>query len=141
VAETKGMCTFECETCGKKTKLIVEEQSSHGPPRVFTPTKARGLKSSSAQLTTPSRRLILVHSTHNRPGKKQPDNDYDVWDDKGRIIGRIFRAAMAPKDRPWFWTTTKLESQPTDQGYALTREDAMTAFKHAWRNKQSARMP
>jgi hypothetical protein len=110
---------------------------------VFSPrTKDRGLKSSPARLTTPGRRFILVHSTHNRPGKKRPDDDYDIWDDKGRIIGRIFRAAMAPKDRPWFWTTTKLESQrPTDRGYAVTREDAMTAFKHAWRNKQSARMP
>jgi hypothetical protein len=133
------MCTFECDTCGKKTKMIVEEQSSHGPRRVFTPTKDRGLKSSSARLTTPRQRLILVHATHNRPSKKRPEDDYDIWDDKGRIIGRIFRAAMAPKDRPWFWTTTKLESQrPTDRGYALTREDAMTAFKHAWRTKQSA---
>jgi hypothetical protein len=83
-----------------------------------------------------SHRLILVHATRSRPGAKWPNDDYDVWDDKGKIVGRIFRVAMAPKNRPWFWTTTKLKSQrPTDRGYALTRDDAMTAFKHAWRGE------
>jgi hypothetical protein len=49
------------------------------------------------------------------------------------VIGRIFRSPQSPPDRPWFWTiTARVPQQPTDKGYAATREDAMTAFKLAW---------
>jgi hypothetical protein len=53
----------------------------------------------------------------------------------GKVVGRIFHAPMAPRDRPWFWTiTVRAPQRPTERGYAHTRADAMAAFKAAWRH-------
>jgi hypothetical protein len=42
---------------------------------------------------------------------------------------------QSPQDRPSFWTITALVSQqPTERGYAATREQAMVAFKLACDN-------
>ena len=40
----------------------------------------------------------------------------------------------APLDRRWFWSLFRGHGpqSPTDKGYAVTREEAMAAFKGAW---------
>jgi hypothetical protein len=48
-------------------------------------------------------KFILVHAAKGDSGAKRPDDDYDIWDNKGEIVGRVFRAANAPKNQPWFW--------------------------------------
>jgi hypothetical protein len=74
-------------------------------------------------------KLILVHATSGRP----TTDDYDIWDDKGRVVGRVFRAANSPKEQPWFWTVTERAMRvPTDRGYTATREEAMAAFRRVW---------
>lgn len=78
-------------------------------------------------------KFILVHAANGDSGAKRPNDDYDIWDNKGEIIGRVFRAANAPKNQPWFWiATVQAPHLPTERGYAATREDAMAAFKRAW---------
>lgn len=75
-------------------------------------------------------KLILVHATR---GRLATTDDYDIWDDKGRVVGRVFRAANSPKEQPWFWIVTERAMRvPTDRGNAATREEAMAAFRRAW---------
>ena len=80
--------------------------------------------------------LILVHASKSRPKSQCSDDDYDVWDGNAKVIGRIFRAPVAPPGRSWFWTiTVRLPQYPTVRGYAVTCEEAMAAFKRAWRGE------
>jgi hypothetical protein len=79
--------------------------------------------------------FTLVKASNSRPEGGWADDDFDVrlGDASGQVIGRIFRAPQSPKDRPWFWTiTARVPQQPTDRGYAGTREDAMENFESAW---------
>lgn len=86
-----------------------------------------------------SQKLVLVHATNDSPGAKRSDHDYDIWDDKGKIVGRVFRAANAPKDQPWFWIVTERAARMlTDRGYAATREHALAAFRRAWITRTNA---
>jgi hypothetical protein len=67
----------------------------------------------------------------NTPGN--PD-DYDVLSGE-RVIGRIFRSATAPQDRPWMWTITGAIVAPRrpSHGFAGMLDDAKTAFAETWR--------
>ena len=80
--------------------------------------------------------LILVHVSKSRPSNKLAQDDYDVWDGSARIVGRIVQVPAAPQGQSWFWAITERALQrPTDLGYAATREEAMAAFKRAWRGE------
>ena len=49
-----------------------------------------------------------------------------------QVVGRIFRSTVAPTTTPWFWTIIKLKPlKPTERGYAITREAAMSALAQA----------
>jgi hypothetical protein len=80
--------------------------------------------------------LFLVHASESRPKGQWSDDDYDVRDGRAKVVGRIYRATTTPPGRPWFWTITERALQrPTDLGYAATCEEAMAAFKQAWRGE------
>ena len=60
-------------------------------------------------------------------------DDWPVFDSERHEIGRVMRHPQAPRDAPWFWpVTARVPQQPTDRGYAATRETAMASFKAAW---------
>ena len=76
--------------------------------------------------------LTLKRASKHRPGGPWSDDDYDVFDGE-RHVGRIMWTHAASKETPWFWTiTARVPQQPTDRGYAASREDAMAEFKEAW---------
>ena len=80
--------------------------------------------------------LFLVPASESRPSGNWSDDDYDVQDGNAKVVGRIFRATAAPPGRSWFWTITVRQPQhPTVRGYTATRDEAMAAFKRAWRGE------
>jgi hypothetical protein len=68
-----------------------------------------------------------------RASAGNPD-DYDVMSGD-RAIGRIFRSASAPQDRPWMWTITGAVVMPRvpSHGFSATLEEAKAAFATHWR--------
>ena len=82
--------------------------------------------------------LLLHRASVYRHGH-WADDDYDVYDGE-RIVGRIFRAeAGHPAETPWMWTIVFHERRPTGphQGFAVSREEAMAAFKASWERGRS----
>jgi hypothetical protein len=66
-------------------------------------------------------------------GSGKLENDFEVFDADRKPVGRIMLHPQAPTDRPWFWTVTaRVPQQPTERGYAATREKAMAEFRSAW---------
>ena len=77
--------------------------------------------------------LVLVRANLSRPRGKWPDDVYDVWDGAAKVVGHILSAPQSPQDRPWFWAVTnRAPQQPTQRGYAASREAAMAEFRAAW---------
>jgi hypothetical protein len=66
-------------------------------------------------------------------GAGKLEDDFEVFDENGRSVGRILWLHNAPRETPWFWTITERAPQSKlDRGYAATREDVMAAFKAVW---------
>jgi hypothetical protein len=78
--------------------------------------------------------LVLKRASASRPSGEWNDDDYDVLAD-GTVVGRIFKANAAPVGSPWMWTLAfgHHEDRTPAQGYAPTREAAMSAFAKSWR--------
>jgi hypothetical protein len=53
----------------------------------------------------------------------------------GTVVGRIFKANVAPIGAPWMWTLAfgHHEDRTRTHGYEATREAAMAAFAKSWR--------
>lgn len=86
------------------------------------------------QTMSNDRELVLVAARKSRGSNHWDKDDYDVRRGhfEGPVIGRIFRSTVAPTTTPWFWTIIKLKPiKPTERGYAITREAAMSALMQA----------
>jgi hypothetical protein len=44
--------------------------------------------------------LVLIRASKSRGGTHWSDDDYDVRDDAGRVVGHIMLHPRAPKDPP-----------------------------------------
>jgi hypothetical protein len=66
----------------------------------------------------------------SRPSGQWRDDDYDVLE-KGVVVGRIFKAQVAPQDRPWMWASGHAAGTVARarHGYEATREAAMMMFR------------
>lgn len=74
-------------------------------------------------------RLILVPAVNPELNRSASVDDFDVCDDAGTVVGRIFLSALAPEGRPWFWTiTTGFHQRSVERGYQRTRDDALRDF-------------
>ena len=77
--------------------------------------------------------LTLIRANKSRGGGHWSDDDYDVRDNPGRVVGRIMLHPQAPKDQPWIWTIVEgIPPSIHNRGYAASREEAMAAFKARW---------
>ena len=76
--------------------------------------------------------LTLMRASRNREDEWSPD-DYDVFDGK-HLVGRITLSPQPPEGRPWFWTITARPENSQNQGYAVSREQAMLEFNARWLN-------
>jgi hypothetical protein len=60
-------------------------------------------------------------------------DDYSVLEE-GVVVGRIFKAQVAPEGRPWMWASGHNgDIKRAAYGYEATREAAMAAFAKSWR--------
>jgi hypothetical protein len=75
--------------------------------------------------------FVLIKARKSRGADFWDEDDYDVRDSHGKIVGRIMRHPQAPEAQPWFWTITSREQPPSvyNHGYAASREQAMRYFK------------
>ena len=76
--------------------------------------------------------LLLRQAQTGRAGA-QGDDDYDVIDADGLVMGRIFKATSLV-GTPWMWTLAfgHHEDRTPTHGYEPTREAAMQAFARSW---------
>jgi hypothetical protein len=83
---------------------------------------------------------MLILKPTNLPSK--PTDDYEVFDEDRKVIGRIVWTHVASRATPWLWTLFRGHGpqSPADKGYAATREDAMAAFKAAWSPQNAVRL-
>jgi len=77
--------------------------------------------------------LLLRRAQAGRAGA-QGDDDYDVIDAGGLVIGRIFKETKSPAGTPWMWTLAygDHEHRTPTHGYETTRQAAMQAFARSW---------
>ena len=83
-----------------------------------------------------TQQLILKSASKSRSSGEWNEDDYDVVAD-GLVVGRIMKAAAVPVETSWMWTLGYgyHKDRTPIQGYAATREDAMTAFAKSWRRE------
>jgi hypothetical protein len=81
--------------------------------------------------------LILKRASSSRPSGEWSEDDYDVFEEDGAVVGRVFKVNAAPVGTPWMWTLAfgHHEDRSPTHGYAATREDAMAAFAKSWRRE------
>jgi len=97
-----------------------------------TVVTARGAAGSRRGLGTVTD-LLLRRAQAGRAGA-QGDDDYDVIDAGGLVIGRIFKETKSPAGTPWMWTLAygDHEHRTPTHGYETTRQAAMQAFARSW---------
>jgi hypothetical protein len=77
---------------------------------------------------------LLLRQVQASRARAQGDDDYDVIDGRGLVIGRIFKATTSPVGTPWMWTLAygDHEDRTPTHGYEATRQAAMQAFARSW---------
>jgi hypothetical protein len=77
---------------------------------------------------------LLLRKTQASRAGAQGDDDYDIIDAGGLVIGRIFKATKSPAETPWMWTLAygDHEGRRLTHGYEATRQAAMQAFARSW---------
>src|SRR5262245_26889025 len=97
-----------------------------------TVVTARGAAGSRRGLGTVTD-LLLRRAQAGR-ASAQGDDDYDVIDAGGLVVGRIFKETKSPAGTPWMWTLTygDHEHRTPTHGYETTRQAAMQAFARSW---------
>ena len=83
--------------------------------------------------------LLLRQVAESGAGAEGQDN-FDVIGPNGLVIGRIFKADVAPVGMPWMWTMLFDYRWPT-HGYAASREAAIAAFAKSWRRDNEKKAP
>ena len=83
--------------------------------------------------------LLLRQVAESGAGAEGQDN-FDVIGPDGLVIGRIFKADVAPVGMPWMWTMLFDYRWPT-HGYAASREAAIAAFAKSWRRDNEKKAP
>jgi hypothetical protein len=75
--------------------------------------------------------MLLRRVKAARPGADR-DDDYEVIDGDGLVIGRIFKSSTS---RSWIWTlfSKDHEDRGLPHGYTATREAAIAASAKSWR--------
>jgi hypothetical protein len=63
------------------------------------------------------------------------EDDYEVVNEHGDVIGRIYRTQAGTPETQWRWfiNGAHLAGLVNDTGYTGTREDAQAAFARNWR--------
>jgi len=77
-------------------------------------------------------KLTLVRAGKTAEGEWSAD-DYDVLEGN-RPIGRITLRTQAPQGMPWFWMLTARPDSAENQGYAVSREQALKELRARWAN-------
>ena len=83
--------------------------------------------------------LLLRQVAESGAGAEGQDN-FDVIGPNGLVIGRIFKADVAPVGMPWMWTMLFDYRWPT-HGYAASRVAAIAAFAKSWRRDNEKKAP
>ena len=64
------------------------------------------------------------------------DDDFDVYAGE-QNVDRIFEADAGHPETPWMWTFHERKPPGPHQGFAVSREEAMVAFKASWERGRS----
>jgi hypothetical protein len=78
---------------------------------------------------------LFTRPSSKRSGGTWDDDDYDVANEHGDTVGRIYRTDSGPAEMQWRWfiNGVHLAGLVPDLGYAPTLDEAKAALAKQWR--------